>query len=103
MTDPDPGASAPPPPAPRSAEERKQVLAQTLQTEIAAGARIESQSEFQAVTVRGHRTNHLLHFFVGVFTLGLWWLVWIAMAICGGEKRRVVAVDEFGNVSVQRV
>jgi hypothetical protein len=36
-------------------------------------------------------------------TLGLWGIVWIAMAIIGGEKRSTVTVDEWGNVSVQRL
>jgi hypothetical protein len=53
--------------------------------------------------VRGHRPNHLLHFLVGIFTLGLWWIVWFFIAIFGGEKRQMVSVDEFGNTFVQKV
>src|SRR5690606_41519358 len=35
---------------------------------------------------RAHRaalkkSNHLLHFFIGLFTCGLWWLVWPFIAI----------------------
>jgi hypothetical protein len=104
----------PPPPAPptgvgalsqteKSDTERKALLANTLQGQVAGGARIESQGDFQAVVVRGHRTNHLLHFLVGVFTLGLWWIVWFFIAIFGGEKRQMINVDQFGNVLVQKV
>ena len=25
--------------------------------------------------------NHVLHFFIGLFTLGLWWWVWLILAI----------------------
>jgi hypothetical protein len=87
----------------KSLSERKALLANTLQGQVAGGARIESQGDFQAVVVRGHRTNHLLHFVIGVFTLGLWWIVWFFIAIFGGEKRRMINVDQFGNVFVQKV
>ncbi len=103
----------PPPPAPadlqalsqsaRTPEERKAMLANTLQGQVASGGRIESQGDFQAVVVRGHRPNHLLHFFIGVFTLGLWWIAWFFIAIFGGEKRQMISVNEFANVFVQKV
>lgn len=108
-------AAAPPPPASaepgleglaqisKTAQERKAMLANTLQGQVAGGARIESQGDFQAVVVRGHRPNHLLHFLVGIFTLGFWWLIWLFIAILGGEKRQMITVDEFGNVFVQKV
>jgi cell division protein FtsN len=87
----------------KTTDERKQLLAQMIQTQVASGARVESQSDFQAVLVQGHRVNHLLHFVVGIFTLGLWWLVWIGIAIFGGEKRMMAQVDEFGNTTVQQL
>jgi hypothetical protein len=111
-------ASPPPPPPPaapdptgvgglaqteKSDAERKALLANTLQGQVASGARIESQGDFQAVVVKGHRVNHLLHFLIGLLTLGLWWLVWIVIAITGGEKRQMITVDQFGNVFVQKV
>lgn len=108
---------APPPPPPpasvsavdglpqteKTAAERKALLANTLQGQVASGARIESQSDFQAVVVRGHRVNHLLHFLIGFITLFLWWIVWLVLAITGGEKRQMITVDQFGNVFVQKV
>lgn len=104
----------PPPPAPNAAldglaqsektpEERKLLLANTLQGQVAGGARIESQGDFQAVVVKGHRTNHLLHFIIGLVTLGFWWIIWFFIAIFGGEKRQMINVDQFGNVFVQKV
>lgn len=66
-------------------------------------ARIESQSDYQAVLVTGQKVNHLLHFLVGLFTLGVWWIVWLILALSGGEKRHIVQVDEYGNVTVQHV
>lgn len=40
---------------------------------------------------------------VGLLTCGAWWIVWLFLAISGGEFRRMVTVDEFGNVLVQKV
>lgn len=53
-------------------------------------------------TYLGKRVNHLLHFFVGIFTLGAWWIVWAIMAIAGGERRKMLTVDEYGNVLFQK-
>jgi len=100
---PPPVASEGVPPTRRTLDERKALLANNLQSQVASGARIESQGDFQAVVVRGHRTNHLLHFFIGLFTLGAWWIVWFFIAIFGGEKRQMLSVDEFGNTFVQKV
>jgi hypothetical protein len=60
------------------------------------GWRVESRSEFQAVFARGHRPNHILHLILTLVTLGLWAIVWIIVSIAGGEKRRTVSVDEYG-------
>jgi len=50
------------------------------------------------VVVTGKPTNHILHLLLSIFTLGLWIPVWIILAIVGGEKRRIIAVDDFGQV-----
>jgi hypothetical protein len=88
-------------PPPVSSEERRAILQRTIGHDVSgAGWRIESQTEYQAVIVKGHRPNHILHFIIGLFTLSLWWIfVWIPLTIFGGEKRRVVAVDEWGRVN----
>ena len=57
---------------------------------VAQGWRIESESAEYVFLVRGRPVNHLLHFLVGIFTLGLWWIVWILVAANGGEKRHTV-------------
>jgi hypothetical protein len=100
------GPAAVPIPEPttrKNAEERKELMARTLQGRIAAGGRVESQSDFQAVLTNGKKVNHVLHFLIGFITVGLWWLVWIALAITGGEKREMVTVDDYGNVAVQKL
>ena len=87
----------------KTAEERRALLAQAIQSQVVAGGRVESQSEFQAVVIKGHKVNHVLHFIIGFFTFFLWWIVWLVISLTGGEKRELVSVDEFGNVLVQRI
>jgi hypothetical protein len=87
----------------RTADERKVILAQQLQTAAARGRRIESQSEFQAVLVDGKPVNHVLHAILTIFTCLLWGIVWAIITVTGGEKREMVVVDEFGNVLWQKL
>lgn len=89
--------------AKRSADERKAMLAQQLQSGAARGLRVESQSDFQAVLVQGQPVNHVLHAIITIFSCGLWGIVWIILAITGGEKREMAVVDEFGNVQLQKL
>jgi hypothetical protein len=101
-------AAVPQPVAPdlsarKTAEERKELLARTLTSQIASGARVESQSDFQAVVVKGKGVNHTLHLIITLVTLLMWAPVWIALAIFGGEKRNLLTVDEYGNAAVQKV
>lgn len=87
----------------RTADERKVILSQQLQTAAARGLRIESQSDFQAVLVEGKPVNHVLHAILTIFTCLLWGIVWAIVAATGGEKRKMVVVDEFGNVLWQNL
>ncbi len=87
----------------RSADERKALLAQQIQGAAARGLRIETQSEFQAVLVEGQPVNHVLHAIITIFSCGLWGIVWIILAVTGGEKREMIVVDEFGNVQLQKL
>lgn len=87
----------------RSTDERKALLAQQLQSAAARGMRVESQSDFQAVMVEGQPVNHVLHAIITLVSCGLWGIVWIILALTGGEKRAMVVVDEFGNVQFQKL
>lgn len=87
----------------RTAVERKAILAQQLQGAAARGLRIESQSDFQAILVKGQPVNNTLHAILTVFTCLLWGIVWAVIAATGGEKREMIVVDEFGNVQHQRL
>ena len=87
----------------KDSEERRELLARTVATQVASGARVESQSDHQAVVVKGKPVNHVLHLILSIVTFGVWAIVWIALAIFGGEKRSMVTVDEYGNAAVQKV
>jgi hypothetical protein len=85
-------------PSPVSPEQRKARLAQTLASQVAGGKRVESHSEYQAVLVAGKPVNHTLHLILTLVTCGAWGLVWLLLAVVGGEKRSVLMVDDYGNV-----
>jgi hypothetical protein len=41
--------------------------------------------------VKAHRTNHILHLLLTVFTAGLWLPVWIGVAAFGGGRPKTIA------------
>lgn len=80
------------------ADQRQATLGARMAILAKDGWRVESQTDFQAVLVKGRRPNHLLHLVLSVLTLGLWLIVWAALAILGGEKRMVLSVDQAGEL-----
>jgi hypothetical protein len=83
---------------------RKAALAQHIATAVATqGARVESQSDFQAVLLTGQVVNHVLHAILTLFTCGIWGIVWLLLVLTGGVKRHLLQVDDYGNVLVQHV
>ena len=86
-----------------STEARQASLAGEIRKWVSSyGYRVESQSEFQAIIVRGKKPNHVLHLLLSIITAGLWLIVWIIVAIGGGERRRVISVDDVGTVQVTK-
>jgi hypothetical protein len=82
----------------QTAEQRKATLDRTLQLQGAQGWRIETRSDFQATIAKGNRINNTLHLILTIITAGLWGIVWIILALFGGIKRRMITVDEYGNI-----
>jgi hypothetical protein len=78
-------------------------LAQAVAREVAGGYRIESQSDDQAVLVKGKGVNHTLHLILSLITCGVWALVWLIMYFVAKPKRVILTLDEFGNVLRQDV
>ncbi|MBK5231369.1 MAG: DUF2510 domain-containing protein [Thermoleophilia bacterium] len=70
---------------------RKAKLDSDLEHYVNQGYRIESRTDYQAVIVSGRPVNHILHLILTLVTFGLWGIVWLAIALTGGEKRRVIS------------
>lgn len=85
-----------------STDERKAILDAAVANTVSGGWRVESRTDFQAVLVKGKNHSHVLHLILTLITLGLWLLVWIPLAVFGGEKRAVLTVDADGRVATQR-
>ena len=88
---------------PKTVDERKVILAQQIQFLAAQGRRVESQTDFSAILVRGQPVNHTLHAILTIFTCLVWGIVWAVIAGTGGERREMIAVDEYGNVQRQEL
>lgn len=82
----------------KSTDERKDIIGRQVSMMAAQGMRVESQSDFQAILVKGKRVNHVLHLILTIITFGIWGIVWLALHLLGGETRQIVSVDEFGNI-----
>lgn len=94
---------APQPPGEKSPDERRQALAQAVADTLAQSGkwRVESQSDYDAIVVKGKRTNHVLHLILSVVTMGSWLPVWVILAIVNQEQKHLLTVDAHGKVSTQ--
>jgi hypothetical protein len=64
---------------------------------------VESQSDAQAVMVKGKGTNHVLHLILTLISVGMWLPVWLILYFVTKPKRLILTLDEFGNVLRQDV
>ena len=46
---------------------------------------------------------HVLHLLLSLVTFGLWFIVWVSLAVMGGEKRELFQVDAYGVVTMRKV
>lgn len=103
---PPPGAQHPLPPSVPlrliSATDRQAILTNVIAQELARGGRVESQGPANAVIVHGHKCNHVLHAILTLFTC-LWGIVWIIKASSDGEHRAQFFVDDYGQITTQRL
>lgn len=83
-------------------DERKAALARAVANEVRGGWHVQSQTDFQAILVKGKRTSHGVHLFASIFTIGFWVPVWLFMTYHNRDQHRTVDVDPYGNVNVQR-
>lgn len=92
-----------PGPQPVSQTDRSRALAISIRQHVAQGWRVESQTDTDAILVRGGKCNHVLHLLLSLFTVGLWVIVWFFMAMASGEHRTSISVDEFGSILVTKL
>ena len=89
-------------PAAKRARLRRTRFEEAVQAAVVQGWSVESRTDYQAVLVRGQRVNHILHLILTILTLGIWAIVWIILALAGGQDRQVLTVDRTGGVSMQK-
>ncbi|HEY8766901.1 MAG TPA: hypothetical protein VIP09_06525 [Dehalococcoidia bacterium] len=54
--------------------------------------------------LQGKPVNHVLHFLIGLFTCGIWWIVWAILALTQKKEQRMrVSVDQFGNLLEEKM
>ena len=68
-----------------------------------ATRRMGGRWEWPTTLVEGHRVNHVLHLLLSLCTFGLWIIVWVSLAVMGGEKRELFQVDAYGVVTRRKV
>jgi hypothetical protein len=73
----------------KNPDERKESLGRAVDRQVSLGARVESQADYQAILITGHRPNRL----VQLVTLGF----------AGAEHRTSISVDESGNTSLHQL
>ena len=79
----------------KTQDERKAALALQVSQRVASGMRVESQSDFQAVLVKGKPVNHILHGILTFFSMGMWGIVWLILFLTGGQTREIVGADRW--------
>ena len=81
-----------------SAAKREEIMQQRLRELTMRGYRVEAVDGARAVVVTGAPVNHILHLLLAVLTCGLWLPVWLLIVVLGGEKRRHLWIDDYGNL-----
>ena len=87
----------------RSMEERRRILEQETRAFAGQDGRIAVESPTAAVVTKGKPVSHPLHPILTGFTLGLWGLVWLTLVKTQGERSWRLTVDEYGEVTTQRI
>lgn len=82
-------------------DQRKRALSQAVNNRVAGGYRVQSQTDTDAILVKGKPTNHILHLILSLVTFGFWFLVWPIIWLINKETRLILSVDDYGNVREQ--
>jgi hypothetical protein len=79
--------------------DRSQTLDAEVQYYASRGWRLRSGTPTEAHLVRGEPVSHGLHLSFTLLTVGLWLIVYIPLMIFGGQKHKLISVDEQGKVT----
>lgn len=88
----------PPMPGRLPDHQRAAIMHQVLSDLTFRGYRVEHADGWRAVIRYGSPINHVVHILLTVFTCGFWLPIWIIIMVVGGEKRRHIHIDEYGNL-----
>ena len=72
-------------------DQRTVAFDQAVANAARQGWAVESRTDSQAILVKGHRPNHILHLILSIVTAGLWIPVWIIVSLASGQKRWVIS------------
>lgn len=79
--------------------ERADRLMMAVAEAVAHGARVESQTQFQAVVIYGSRIDYVAHLIGALLTCGAWLFVLLCVMVTHKPERRVsLRVDPYGNI-----
>jgi hypothetical protein len=80
-------------------DHRRAILAAVVTDEVAHHlARVETMMEYQGVLLYGGQVNHVMHALMALVTCGVWLIVWLLLVVFSEPRRRVIWVDDVGNV-----
>jgi hypothetical protein len=65
------------------------------------GERMVGRQESTAV-VMDKPVNHALHLLLTICSIGMWAPVWLLITALGGQRRQILTVDQYGQVSQRR-
>ena len=113
---PPPGAPTPPLPPPDLSrlpppeadgelldfDDRADALDTAVIDMVAHGARVEQQTDTYAVVLMTRPLNHVLHAVLMLVTVGLWGIVWLYLGVTHRTERRLMQVDERGELIIRR-
>lgn len=99
--------NVPPQQSQLTASERTERLARIVSSKTLEGWTVVDRNDRDASAVLmlpGKPVNHLLHFLVGIFTCGLWWIVWLVLVLTQKKEQRMrTSIDAYGNLLEEKI
>jgi hypothetical protein len=82
-------------------DERFAILQREIMEAVGKGWTVEGQwPPDRAILSKPASVNHVAHAILSLLTCGLWLIVWLLLALNSEPERRMLYVDQFGEVQV---